>query len=155
MIAIQYGASVIIAVFTIMAVVTWIKKSQSPQHDGTVLKSLCLAQNALVIATVSLLNYTLGIATAILILIPYTLIRPSLNKGLVTKLIQTSLLILLSPMGLAQVFSYIGQIQLTDLLRVLLSDYQIVHSWFLAYVCTVYWPMNMAMIILVFTKSLT
>lgn len=135
--------------FTIM----YMNKTYTPQHDATILKSFCLAQSALVIATVSLLNFTLGVATALLILIPYSLIRPSTN--IVSKAVQLIALILLSPVGLTGVFSYYTGMPLTEILSTLLSDYQIVRSWFLTYICTVYWPMNMAMVILVFSTSST
>jgi glycosylphosphatidylinositol transamidase len=152
MIMIQYGISVTVSI--ISTLVSIIYTQDSPEHDGTILKSFILAQSALVIATVSLLNFTLGVATAILILIPYSLIGPS-TTNLFTKMLQLVVLILLSPIGLASLFSYMTEIQLTDILATILSDYHIVRSWFLTYICTVYWPINMAMIILVFSKSST
>jgi glycosylphosphatidylinositol transamidase len=148
MILIQYGACLFTTIITIVIAIMWI--SDSPEHDGTILKSFCLAQSALVIATVSLLNFTLGVATAILILVPYSLVRPSTN--LVVKLVQTILLVCLSPAGLLAAFSCVTDSKLTDVISIILSDYHIVRSWFLTYVCMVYWPINMAMIVLVFTK---
>jgi glycosylphosphatidylinositol transamidase len=136
---------------TVVIAILWINKTSSPEHDGTILKSFCLAQSALVIATVSLLNFTLGVATAILILVPYSLIRP--NTCSVMKLVQTGVLICLSPPGLLAVFNCVTGTQLADVISIILSDYYVVRSWFLTFVCTVYWPINMAMIILVFTKA--
>ncbi|KAG2203760.1 hypothetical protein INT47_012693, partial [Mucor saturninus] len=148
---IQFGASVAVCIISVLLSILYTKPS--PEHDATILKSFCLAQSALVIATVSLLNFTLGVATAILILIPYSLIRPCESHAL--KLIQLCFLTLLSPAGLAAVFSQMTDMPLTDVLLSILSDYHVVRSWFLTFVCTVYWPINMAMMILVFSKSST
>ncbi|CEP13311.1 hypothetical protein [Parasitella parasitica] len=152
-ITMQYTTSSVIAMTTVTVCIFWISsKTQSTEHDGTILKSFCLAASALAIATVSLLNFTLGVATAILVVIPYSLIRPSGNS-VVWKLIQSVLLLALSPMGLLHLFSRASGMSLTAILSTLLSDYEIVRSWFLTFCCTIYWPMNMAMLILVFTSS--
>ncbi|KAG1085899.1 hypothetical protein G6F42_021204 [Rhizopus arrhizus] len=103
-ITMQYSTSSVIALSTVILCVLWINKRPSVEHDGTILKSLCLAASALVIATVSLLNFTLGIATAILIVVPYSFIRPSSNA--VWKLVQSAVLLALSPIGLLYVFSF-------------------------------------------------
>ncbi|KAI7901964.1 Gaa1-like protein [Cokeromyces recurvatus] len=152
---IQYMTSVFIAFMTITLSLLWIKNTKSTEHDGTILKSFCLAQSALVITTVSLLNFTLGVATAILILVPYSLIQPCHDKHPILKWIQASILILLSPVCLTFLFCHISKLSLVDTLKILLTDYQIVHSWFLTYICTVYWPINMAMMIVVFTKTIS
>ncbi|RCH85233.1 hypothetical protein CU098_008595, partial [Rhizopus stolonifer] len=151
MILIQYGASELIALATVVMAVAWISTSSLAEHDGTILKSFCLAESALVIATVSLLNFSLGVMTAVLILIPYSFVQPTSNK--LFQVAQTILLALLSPAGLAGLFVYITDMYLVDVLQILLSDYQVVRSWFLTFVCTVYWPINMAMMILVFTNA--
>ncbi|KAI8643787.1 Gaa1-like protein [Parasitella parasitica] len=150
-ITMQYTTSSAVAMSTVTVCILWISKAQSTEHDGTILKSFCLAACALVIATVSLLNFTLGVATAILVVIPYSLIRPSGNSF--WKLIQSILLLALSPMGLLHLFSLVSGFPFTTVLSTLLSDYQVVRAWFLTFCCTVYWPMNMAMLILVFTNS--
>ncbi|KAI8357897.1 Gaa1-like protein [Choanephora cucurbitarum] len=147
---VQFGASCIVAFITTLLSIAWVKRAQSPEHDGTILKSFCLAGSALVIATVSLLNFALGVMTALLISIPYSFIRSTSSTSL--RAAQTFMLILLSPIGLASVFSVLmPDVSLVNILSVILSDYQVVRSWFLTFVCTVYWPMNMAMIVLVFT----
>lgn len=146
---IQYGASVTVCIISVFISILYTRPS--PEHDATILKSFCLAQSALVIAIVSLLNFTLGVATAILILIPYSFIRPCESHAL--KLIQLAFLTLLSPAGLAALFSQLTEIPLTDILLSIVSDYHIVRSWFLTFICTVYWPINMAMMILIFSKS--
>ncbi|GAA5811384.1 hypothetical protein MFLAVUS_004819 [Mucor flavus] len=148
---IQYGASIAVCIVSISLSIGYTKSS--PEHDGTILKSFCLAETALVIATVSLLNFTLGVATAILVIIPYSLIRPATSYA--SKSIQILLLLLLSPVGLATLFSKMTNVALTEILASILSDYHIVKSWFLTFVCTVYWPINMAMMILVFSSSFT
>lgn len=153
MVLIQYGASVMVSILSMLLTILYMKQNFTPEHDGTILKSFCLAQSALVIATVSLLNFTLGVATAVLILIPYSLIRPCSSN--IYKMIQLIILILLSPVGLSSLFSQITQMPLSEVVSTILSDYHIVRSWFLTYICTVYWPMNMSMIILVFSQCLT
>lgn len=152
MLLIQFGASSMVCILSILLSIRYTNTS-SPEHDGTILKSFCLAQTALVIATVSLLNFTLGVATAILILVPYSLIRPSTHYA--TKSIQILILFLLSPVGLTCLFSQCSRLDLTEILADILSDYHTVNSWFLTFVCIAYWPINMAMMILVFTCSST
>ncbi|CAO3701188.1 unnamed protein product [Rhizopus stolonifer] len=153
MIHIQFGASLVAFWTVTLALVAWISKSASPEHDGTMLKSFCLAESALVVAAVSLLNFTLGIATALLISIPYSLTRPSTR--LFWKCIQILVLAIVSPPGLVTLFGLLTEIPLVHIFSTLLFDYQQFGSWFLTFICIVYWPINMAMIVLVFTKSLS
>ncbi|KAI8997337.1 Gaa1-like protein [Pilobolus umbonatus] len=148
---IQLGSSITLSTLSTVGTILWMNKS--PEHDGTILKSFSLAHSALVIATVSLLNFTLGVATAILILMPYSLIRPS--KSMIWRTSQCLVLVALSPFGLMYIYSRIADFPMTDILSGLLSDYHIVHSWFLIYVCIIYWPINMAMTILVFSPSVS
>jgi glycosylphosphatidylinositol transamidase len=120
------------------------------EQDGDILKSFCLAQSALVIATVSLLNFGLGVVTAIAIVIPYSFIRPT--KHLALRFFQIVLLVILSPAGLIALFSVTTGTSVADVLATIMSDYEVVRSWFLTFICTVYWPINMAMMTLVFSK---
>ncbi|KAI9257622.1 Gaa1-like protein [Sporodiniella umbellata] len=150
---IQYGTSLFLFWATVFLLVAWVIKSNSPEHDGTMLKLFCLAESALAVATVSLLNFALGVATALLILMPYTLIQPSTR--IFWKCIQTLVLAVLSPPGLLTLFSIWTEAPLSEILSTLLFDYQHFHSWFLTFVCSVYWPIHMAMIVSVFTQSLS
>jgi glycosylphosphatidylinositol transamidase len=61
----------------------------------------------------------------------------------------------LSPSGLATLFGAFTETSLIRILSTLLFDYQTFGSWFLTYTCIVYWPINMAMIALVFTQTLS
>ncbi|KAG1461820.1 hypothetical protein G6F46_005036 [Rhizopus delemar] len=64
-------------------------------------------------------------------------------------------LVTLSPSGLATLFGALTETSLVHILSTLLFDYQTFGSWFLTYTCIVYWPINMAMIALVFTQTLS
>ncbi|KAI8337887.1 Gaa1-like protein, partial [Chlamydoabsidia padenii] len=143
---IQMGAVFTIALITIIATSCWVIKADSPLHDGRILKSVCLAVSAMVLATVSLLNFSLAVSTALAIVVPYSLVRPT--SSWFWRLVQCTLLTLLSPIGLALVYT---SGDLVFLVSQLVFDYQVVHSWFIVFVCMVYWPINMAMHILIFT----
>ncbi|KAI8079719.1 Gaa1-like protein, partial [Halteromyces radiatus] len=146
---IQFSIVSGISLMTILWTSIWVTQTCSPLHDGRMLKSICLAVSAMIIATVSLLNLSLAVATSLATVIPYTLIRPT--SSYFWRLIQCLLLILLSPVGLVLIYSNVADTHVTTLLSQLIFDYQIVHSWFIVFICMVYWPINMAMVVLVFT----
>ncbi|KAI8876384.1 Gaa1-domain-containing protein [Backusella circina FSU 941] len=147
---IQFGASILVSILSTLFTVFYVSRRYlTTKQDGDILKSFCLAQSALVIATVSLLNFGLGVVTAVAIVIPYSFIRPT--KHLALRLFQIVLLVILSPAGLIALFSVSTGTNVADVLATLMSDYEIVRSWFLTFICTVYWPINMAMMTLVFS----
>ncbi|KAI7871251.1 Gaa1-like protein [Spinellus fusiger] len=143
----QFGMVCLYALATVIGVSLWITHHPSTHPNGRILKSFCLAESALVVATVSLLNFSLAIATAILIVLPYGLMRPSPHSS--SRLFQWFVLALISPPGLVAVYTSVTEASLVDTLVVLMTDYHIAQSWFLTYVCLVYWPIHMAMCILI------
>ncbi|KAI9024469.1 Gaa1-like protein [Phycomyces nitens] len=147
----QFFIACLIAFITVTGASLWVTRNKSPTHNGAILKSFCLAQSALVIATVSLLNFSLAVATAITITLPYSIIRPSASSG--ARLIQWLLITAISPAGLVTMFTTITGSSLTTVLTTLFADYQVSQSWFLTYICIAYWPINMAMCILIVSNS--
>ncbi|ORX47956.1 Gaa1-domain-containing protein [Hesseltinella vesiculosa] len=145
----QYQLVTMTAVVVTVIVGTsgWLKTSQQTTYDPRLLKCMCLALGATTIATVSLLNFSLAVATALTTILPYTLVRPT--SSVAGKLVQCALLSLVSPLGLACVYALHNHASLIQAIMPLTWDYQLVHSWFLMYACMVYWPVNIAMHILV------
>lgn len=118
--------------------------------DARILKSFCLALSGLVITTISLLNFSLAAVTAVAVAIPYTIIQPT--KQWVLRLLQLGLLAALSPPGIISILVTAKGVHLDEILSIVLADYHVVNSWLLLYVCVAYWPTNMAMQILIFSK---
>ncbi|KAL0091128.1 GPI transamidase GAA1 [Phycomyces blakesleeanus] len=147
----QFIIACLIAFTTVTGLSLWVTKNRSTTHSGAILKSFCLAQSALIIATVSLLNFSLAVATAITIALPYSIIRPSPNSA--ARLAQWLIITLTSPAGLVTLFTIITGNCLTSVLTALFADFQVAQSWFLTYICIVYWPINMAMCILIVSNS--
>lgn len=148
---IQIGLVCAVSAITIVATSLWVLQANSPLHDGRILKSVCLAVSAMELATVSLLNFSLAVATSLAIVVPYSLVRHT--SSWVGRAFQCLLLSLLSPIGLALLYTTLVPVTggMIPLVSQLIFDYQVVQSWFVVFVCLVYWPINMAMHILVFT----
>lgn len=151
----QILLSASIAMITISTVATYFMRYSS-QGLTRILKCICLAITAMVIATISLLNFSLAVGTAILTVLPYTLVRPTTSWF--WRIAQCGLLTITSPIGLLWILSSITSSlsssstieSMINILSQLLFDYEILQSWFIIYVCLIYWPINMAMHILVF-----
>ncbi|KAI8067458.1 Gaa1-like protein [Gongronella butleri] len=146
----QIASAGAIAALVVFLASLWIRSHDKTTYDARLLKCLCLAVGAMTIATVSLLNFSLGIATALATIIPYTIVRPS--DSLALKALYVALLALVSPLGLTAAYATYANTTIVQVIMPLVWDYQLVHSWFLAYVCTVYWPVNLAMQILVLSS---
>ncbi|KAI8391330.1 Gaa1-like protein [Radiomyces spectabilis] len=148
---VQFSMAGAVALFTSIACSTWISHRKVSGNASRILKSLCLAESALVISSVSLLNFGLALITAITIVIPYIFVRPTRYWGL--RIFQWVLLTTISPAGLGVLYSTVLGGSLTEALLVIQLDYQIVSSWLLTFICVVYWPINIAMHALVFATS--
>ncbi|KAI7859114.1 Gaa1-like protein [Circinella umbellata] len=153
---VQFALSCCIALITVIGTISSHRHRQhatdgttTSSLNGRTLKSFCLAFSGLVISTVSLLNFSLAVATAMLIVLPYTLMRSS-STTLTVRIFQWIILTILSPPCLAIIASHITNLELSDLLSFIMEDYQVVGSWLLLYVCVGYWPVNMAMQVLAF-----
>ena len=154
---IQFALSCCIALITVIGTISSHRHRQQHATDGTTtpslsgrtLKSFCLAFSGLVISTVSLLNFSLAVVTAMLIVLPYTLMRSS-STTLIARIFQWIILTILSPPFLAVISSHITKLPLSNLLSFIMEDYQVVRSWLLLYICVGYWPVNMAMQVLAF-----
>ncbi|KAJ8655462.1 hypothetical protein O0I10_008956 [Lichtheimia ornata] len=146
----QFILSTCVAHALVICSFIWMSLHPSLQYDGRILKSFCLAFSGLVISTVSLLNFSLAVVTAICIVLPYSLIRST--SSWLGRVVQLVMLTMLSPCGLALMYVTITGQSLGELLSIMIRDYQIVDSWLLLYICIGYWPTNMAMQIVVFSN---
>ncbi|KAI9493887.1 Gaa1-like protein [Zychaea mexicana] len=153
LVVVQFALSCCIAVITVICTISshrgGSRHATDTPNNGRTLKSFCLAFSGLVISTVSLLNFSLAVVTAVLIVLPYTFIRSS--SSWIARVLQCVILTLISPPGLAALAVAVGGLPLSKLLSMLIEDYQVVGSWLLLYICVAYWPVNLAMQILVFT----
>ncbi|CAO3627736.1 unnamed protein product [Cunninghamella blakesleeana] len=151
----QIFLSAIISLLTISTVASYFMEYSS-QGFTRMLKCICLAITAMVIATISLLNFSLAVGTAMLTVFPYTIVGPTTSH--IWRIFQCGLLTISSPIGLLWLFSFFTNSasststleSMIEMLTQLLFDYETLQSWFLVYICLIYWPINMAMNILVF-----
>ncbi|KAG2183197.1 hypothetical protein INT43_006192 [Umbelopsis isabellina] len=117
-------------------------------ENWRILKSLCLALTALVVASVSLINFSLGAVMGLVVVIPYSLIQPTAKFSL--KLLQTVMLTLLGPIVTLYLAASLSGSHVAEIVTVLLTDYEVVDVWLLAFMCTAYWPVNMALYTVIF-----
>ncbi|KAI8139216.1 Gaa1-like protein [Fennellomyces sp. T-0311] len=145
---VQFALSCCIALIMVICTISSHRR-HATTPNGRTLKSFCLAFSGLVISTISLLNFSLAVVTAALIVIPYSFIRSSSSSWII-RILQWVVLNLISPPGLAALAVTLGGFPLSHILSSLIEDYQVVGSWLLLYICVAYWPVNMAMQVLVF-----
>jgi glycosylphosphatidylinositol transamidase len=117
-------------------------------ENWRILKSLCLALTALIIASISLVNFSLGAVMGLIVVIPYSLIQPTVKLSL--KLLQAIMLTVLSPVVTLYLVAALSRSHVAETVTVLLTDYEVVDVWLLAFMCTAYWPVNMALYTVIF-----
>jgi glycosylphosphatidylinositol transamidase len=133
-----------------MAVSLIPSKQQEVQvvENWRVLKSLCLALTALIVASISLVNFSLGAVMGLVVVIPYSLIQPTDKISL--RLLQAIMLTVLSPVVTLYLVAALSGSHVANAVTVLLTDYEVVDVWLLAFMCTAYWPANMALYTVIF-----
>lgn len=114
------------------------------------LKALCLALSGCCLSTIALLNFSISVVTALLIVVPYTLATASPRWPI--RILQWIVLAALSPPCLVWLVSVLTDVPMSHLVSILLGDHHVVRAWLLIYICLGYWPVNMAMHILLFSR---
>lgn len=140
-----------IAATAILTAASLIPSKQSEvqvTENWRVLKSLCLALTALIVASISLVNFSLGAVMGLVVVIPYSLIQPTAKMSL--RLLQAIMLTALSPVVTLYLVATLSRSHVVNAVTVLLTDYEVVDVWLLAFMCTAYWPVNMALYTVIF-----
>ncbi|KAG9325677.1 hypothetical protein KVV02_001161 [Mortierella alpina] len=119
----------------------------SPAADWIILKTFILALSALIVTTLSALNFSLAVSIGLIIVLPYMTFRPSHYKAL--SLVQTAALISISPPGLMVAASWWYSKDISQVLAWVLEAYEVLGTWLLPTICGVYWPLNMATMVMV------
>ncbi|KAG0293282.1 Glycosyl phosphatidyl inositol protein transamidase complex subunit [Linnemannia gamsii] len=119
----------------------------TPAADWIMLKTLILALSALIVTTLSALNFSLAVSMGILIVLPYMAFRPS--RWTVVSMVEALILLVISPPGLMMVASWWYAKDPSDVLSWVLREYEILGTWLLPTACFIYWPLNLAAIIMV------
>ncbi|KAG0081052.1 Glycosyl phosphatidyl inositol protein transamidase complex subunit [Linnemannia elongata] len=119
----------------------------TPAADWIMLKTLILALSALIVTTMSALNFSLAVSIGVLIVLPYMAFRPS--RWTVVSIIETLILLAISPPGLMMVASWWYAKDPSEVLSWVLREYEILGTWLLPTACFVYWPLNLAAVIMV------
>lgn len=119
----------------------------TPAADWIMLKTLILALSALIVTTLSALNFSLAVSMGILIVLPYMAFRPS--RWTIVSIVEALILLVISPPGLMMVASWWYTKDPSDVLSWILREYEILGTWLLPTACFIYWPLNLAAIIMV------
>ncbi|KAG9070298.1 Glycosyl phosphatidyl inositol protein transamidase complex subunit [Linnemannia hyalina] len=119
----------------------------TPAADWIMLKTLILALSALIVTTLSALNFSLAVSIGVLIVLPYMAFRPS--RWTVVSIIEALILLAISPPGLMMVASWWYVKDPSEVLSWVLREYEILGTWLLPTACFVYWPLNLAAVIMV------
>ncbi|KAF9973114.1 Glycosyl phosphatidyl inositol protein transamidase complex subunit [Actinomortierella ambigua] len=119
----------------------------APAPDWVLLKTFILAIAALEVTTLSALNFSLAVSIGVLIAIPYLSFRPTNNN--LHRILQLGTLLAMSPPGLALFASYWFEMDVGSILHWVLEGYEVMGTWLLPTICFVYWPLNLASIVMV------
>lgn len=119
----------------------------TPAADWIMLKTLILALSALIVTTMSALNFSLAVSIGVLIVLPYMAFRPS--RWTAVSIIEALILLAISPPGLMMVASWWYAKDPSEVLSWVLREYEILGTWLLPTACFVYWPLNLAAVIMV------
>ncbi|KAK3844673.1 MAG: Gaa1-like protein [Linnemannia gamsii] len=119
----------------------------TPAADWIMLKTLILALSALIVTTLSALNFSLAVSMGVLIVLPYMAFRPS--RWTIVSITEALVLLALSPPGLMMIASWWYSKDPSEVLSWVLREYEILGTWLLPTACFIYWPLNLAAIIMV------
>ncbi|KAF9338343.1 Glycosyl phosphatidyl inositol protein transamidase complex subunit [Podila minutissima] len=119
----------------------------APAPDWITLKTFVLALSALVVTTLSALNFSLAVSIGIVIVWPYLHFRPS--RLMLLNVIQTVILVGISPPGLVLFASWWYSMDVSLVLGWILEGYEILGTWLLPTICCIYWPINLAATVMV------
>ncbi|KAF9120030.1 Glycosyl phosphatidyl inositol protein transamidase complex subunit [Mortierella sp. 14UC] len=119
----------------------------TPAADWIMLKTLILALSALIVTTLSALNFSLAVSMGVLIVLPYMAFRPS--RWTIVSIVEALILLAISPPGLMMVASWWYSKDPSEVLSWVLREYEILGTWLLPTACFIYWPLNLAAVIMV------
>ncbi|KAG0256499.1 Glycosyl phosphatidyl inositol protein transamidase complex subunit [Mortierella polycephala] len=119
----------------------------TPAVDWIILKTFILALSALFVTTLSALNFSLAVSIGVIIVFPYMVFRPSRFIGL--SIVQAIILLVISPPGLLLMASSFYSMDVSMVLGWALQEYEVLGTWLLPAVCGIYWPLNLAAIVMV------
>ncbi|KAG0337472.1 Glycosyl phosphatidyl inositol protein transamidase complex subunit [Podila humilis] len=114
----------------------------APAPDWMMLKTVVLALSALVVTTMSALNFSLAVSIGVVVVWPYLYFRPT--RLMVVNLIQMVILVAISPPGLLLFASWWYGMDASMVLGWILEGYEILGTWLLPTLCCIYWPINLA-----------
>ncbi|KAG0333621.1 Glycosyl phosphatidyl inositol protein transamidase complex subunit [Podila horticola] len=119
----------------------------APAPDWITLKTFVLALSALVVTTLSALNFSLAVSIGVVIVWPYLSFRPS--RLMLLNVFQTVILAGISPPGLVLFASWWYNMDVSLVLSWILEGYEILGTWLLPTICCIYWPINLAATVMV------
>ncbi|KAF9439354.1 Glycosyl phosphatidyl inositol protein transamidase complex subunit [Entomortierella beljakovae] len=123
------------------------EENLEPAADWVMLKTFVMSLSALVVTTLSVLNFSLAVSIGVIIVLPYMLFRPS--SYFIISALQAIALLTISPPGLLLAGSWWYSMDVGLILSWVLEGYEVVGSWLLPIVCCIYWPLNLAATIMV------
>ncbi|CAG8434789.1 11747_t:CDS:10 [Ambispora gerdemannii] len=114
-----------------------------PAADWIILKCFTLAFTGMIISCLSVLNFSLAVFTALIVIIPFSLFRPHVSKTI--RYLQLFVLCLISPPGLL----LLSGVDMGNFLRSTLMEYQLLGNYIVPFVCCLYWPNVLAYTVIV------
>ncbi|KAG0329448.1 Glycosyl phosphatidyl inositol protein transamidase complex subunit [Dissophora globulifera] len=121
--------------------------SLTPAADWIVLKTCVLALSALVVTTLSALNFSLAVSIGLVIVLPFMAFRPS--SYVILSGLQAAILVAISPPGLMMAAASWYSMDPAQVLNWVLEGYEVLGTWLLPTICCIYWPLNLAAIVMV------
>ncbi|KAG9304501.1 hypothetical protein G9A89_020065 [Geosiphon pyriformis] len=114
-----------------------------PAADWVVIKCFTLALTGMIIACLSVLNFSLAVSTALIVIIPFSLFRP--HEKNIIRYLQLVSLALISPPGIL----FLSGTDLGEFLKSALTEYQLLGNYLLPFTFCLYWPNVLAYIVIV------
>ncbi|EXX51698.1 Gaa1p [Rhizophagus irregularis DAOM 197198w] len=108
---------------------------QIQKSDWMVLKSFTLAFTAMIMSCLSVLNFSLAVFSSLIVIIPFSLFKPT-PKYKLLQYLQLLVLIMISPPGIL----ILSGTNLEKFLRWALMEYELLGSYLLPFICCFYWP---------------
>jgi glycosylphosphatidylinositol transamidase len=112
-----------------------------PPQTAALLKAFNLCWAGMIIAVTAVVNFSLSAATAVLLGISLSVV-PSIRPNSLVKLFTVAFLVALTPQGMMALLSHIiGYHNVLHWARSVISDYEVVGSYFVPFVWMVYLPL--------------
>ncbi|GBC03738.1 hypothetical protein RclHR1_00530013 [Rhizophagus clarus] len=121
---------------------------QKPLSDWIVLKSFTLAFTAMIISCLSVLNFSLAVFTSLIVIIPFSLFRPT-PKYKLLQYLQLLVLTMISPPGIL----ILSGTNIEEFLRWALMEYELFGSYLLPFICCLYWPGILVYSVIIFSPD--